>query len=637
MKKVSEMMTENTGYKLDRRFLKIMAEDYVDYGGKIYKISLVIDFDEVIGINIETKSPERLLVKDLKPVSADNIEDNGFIHRDLSDICDDDWKELERRFAAIVPILEGAGRTEIERQAKSLDIHYTTLYRWLRSYKSTGTLTGLLPKKEGRKSGEVRIDSRSEKIIHEMIDKHYLTRERHSIQFVINKVFDQCKQENLVSPSKNTIRNRISRITEYERLKKQGNASIANDKFAPAPKKYETDYPLQVAQIDHTQVDIILVDDETRLPIGRPWITLMIDVYSRMIMGYFLSLDAPSTTSVAMCIANAVLPKDQLLIKHGVESEWNVWGFMQNISSDNGADFRTKTLENTCMAYGTHINFRPIGKKAYGGHIERLIGNVMKQVHELPGTTFSNIRERMSYDSDGNAAMTFSEFEKWLLTFITKIYHKRKHATIEMSPEAKWKEGIFGNALKEGIGYPPKPADPTTILIDFLPTIHRTIQKNGVNIDGLNYYDHVLRIHINEIDSSTGKKKKFIFKRDIRDISYLWFYDETSQTYYKIRIANIEIPHMSLWEYIEIRKKIGKENASHISDHELIAAYEELHKQVVESSQKTKKVRRQLQKVRNFQKDGVFPAAYRQPLESNVPVSTNREDDLWDDNLPVFD
>ncbi|MDD2267586.1 helix-turn-helix domain-containing protein [Sulfuricurvum sp.] len=303
------MTAQSTGHKLDRRLLKFMAEDYVECGGKVYQISLIIDFDEVIGIDIETKRPERLLIRDLKPVSLDKVQDNGFIHRDLTDISDDDWRELERRFAAIAPILNGASRAEIEQHAKSINIHFTTLYRWLRNYKSTGTLTGLLPKKEGRKPGEIRIDSRAEKIIHEKINEHYLTRERHSIQFVMNKIFDQCNQENLVSPSKNTIRNRISRITEYERLKKQGNASVAKDKFAPAPNKYETDYPLQVAQIDHTQVDIILVDDDSRLPIGRPWITLMIDVYSRMIMGYFLSLDAPSTTSVAMCIANAVLPK----------------------------------------------------------------------------------------------------------------------------------------------------------------------------------------------------------------------------------------------------------------------------------------------------------------------------------------
>lgn len=622
------------GHKLDRRMLKIMTDDYVEYGGAIYKITQLIDFNEVIGVDVETRNVQRLLVKDLKPVSAEKIQDNGFIHRELSEIADSDWKEIERRYDAISPLLSGASRVEIEEHAKNMGVHFTTLYRWLRGYKSTGTLTGLLPRKEGRKPGEIRIDIRAEAIIHEMIDRYYLTRQRPSIQFVINKVFAQCAKEKITLPGKNTIRNRISKITEYERLKKQGNASIANDRYAPAPGSFEAEYPLQIVQIDHTKADIILVDDETRLPIGRPWVTLMIDIYSRMITGYFLSLDEPSATSVAMCITNSVLPKDEILLKYDIDAEWNVWGFMQTIHADNGADFRTETLKRACQAYGTNIEFRPVAKKQYGGHIERVIGTVMKEVHSLPGTTFSNIRERQSYDSDGNATMTFYEFEKWLVTFITKVYHKRKHSSLGMSPEAKWREGIFGSALQEGIGYLPKPSDPLSILIDFLPMFQRTIQKNGVNIEGLNYYDHVLRPFINEIDPDTRKKRQFIFKRDIRDISYVWFYDEVSQQYFKVRLANAEIPSMSLWEYREIRKIIGKQSSDEISDHELIEAHEELHRQVLESASKTKKARRQLQKKINVKQTGTAPAAYRQLVQAEIPEA---DDDLWDDDIPSFD
>ncbi|WP_373031439.1 Mu transposase C-terminal domain-containing protein [Sulfurovum sp.] len=615
----------------------IVTDGYVEYNASVYRITQVIDFDEVIGIDIETKRAKRLMIKNLKPLKAEAVNDNGFIYRDLTDISDTDWKEIERRFMAIKPLLNGMSRVEIEKHANDMGVHYTTLYRWLKGYKSTGTLTGLLPKKEGRKAGEVRIESRAEAIIQETIQSYYLTRQKHSIQFVINKVFAQCSKENIASPSHNTIRNRISRITEYERLKKQGNASIARDRFNPAPNHFDADYPLQVVQIDHTKADIILVDDETRMPIGRPWITLMIDIYSRMITGYFLSLDEPSSTSVAMCIANAVLPKDGFLLKHEIDVDWNVWGFMQTIHADNGSDFRTDTLEHACKSYGTHIEFRPIDKKDYGGHIERVIGTVMKQVHSLPGTTFSNINERQAYDSDGNATMTFSEFEKWVLTFITKIYHKRKHSSLGMSPEAKWNEGIFGSALQEGIGYPPKPSDPLTILIDFLPHFQRTIQKNGVNIDGLNYYDHILRPFINQIDVKTGKKRRFIFKRDVRDISYIWYYDEATQNYYKINLANSEIPTMSLWEYREIRRRIGERNASSISDHELIAAHEELHQQVLEASKKTKKARRQMQKVKNREQNGTMPSAYRKPRTLQDIGAVEGDDSLWDDNLPTFD
>lgn len=62
-------------------------------------------------------------------------------------------------------------------------------------------------------------------------------------------------------------------------------------------------------QIDHTPVDLMLVDNEHRKSIGRPYLTLAIDVYSRMITGYYLSLDPPSATSVAMCVARSILQK----------------------------------------------------------------------------------------------------------------------------------------------------------------------------------------------------------------------------------------------------------------------------------------------------------------------------------------
>ena len=70
--------------------------------------------------------------------------------------------------------------------------------------------------------------------------------------------------------------------------------------------------PLDIIQIDHTKVDVILVDDETRKPIGRPFITVAIDVYSRMILVLYI-LEAPSYFSVGQCLLNAILPKDDFI------------------------------------------------------------------------------------------------------------------------------------------------------------------------------------------------------------------------------------------------------------------------------------------------------------------------------------
>jgi putative transposase len=81
-----------------------------------------------------------------------------------------------------------------------------------------------------------------------------------------------------------------------------------------------------VVQIDHTLVDVVIVDELKRLPLGRPWLTLAIDVASRMVTGFYLSLDAPSTLSVALALTQAVLPKDLWLCDRELELAWPACG-----------------------------------------------------------------------------------------------------------------------------------------------------------------------------------------------------------------------------------------------------------------------------------------------------------------------
>jgi len=66
---------------------------------------------------------------------------------------------------------------------------------------------------------------------------------------------------------------------------------------------------MNLSKIDHTFVDVIVVDQEQRLPIGRPWLTLAIDVATRMVAGFHISLWAPSTVSLCLALSHAVLAK----------------------------------------------------------------------------------------------------------------------------------------------------------------------------------------------------------------------------------------------------------------------------------------------------------------------------------------
>jgi putative transposase len=355
-----------------------------------------------------------------------------------------------------------------------------------------------------------------------------------------------------------------------------------------------------------------------------------------MITGYYLSFDAPSETSVAMCVAHSMLPKEEWLMLHKVDAKWPVWGVCKKIYVDNGSDFRSDNFQQSCTMYGINLEFRPVKNPHYGGHIERLVGTFMKEVHDLPGTTFSNIKAREGYDSEKHAAMTKSEFETWLVTLICKVYHQKMHSGIGMTPTRKWEIGIFGNASVQGIGIPPIPVNRQTVLLDFLPNFLRTVQAFGVTIAGMTYYADILRQWINAGDpTDKAKKRDFIFRRDPRDISTIWFFDPEIKQYFKIPFADQALPPMSIWEYQQVRHALRKEGKESVNEHQVLHAITELRAQVDESKERTKKARRQSQRRKEHEKK-VSPAApLPQPIQ-NQTVSLSTAFGLVDGDLDSF-
>jgi putative transposase len=92
------------------------------------------------------------------------------------------------------------------------------------------------------------------------------------------------------------------------------------------PGAYAADRPLEIVQIDHTEVDVIVVDEQSRHEIGRPWITLAVDVLTRMVTGFHLSLDAPSGVSIGLCLLHAVYDKTSWLAERDIDASWPVAG-----------------------------------------------------------------------------------------------------------------------------------------------------------------------------------------------------------------------------------------------------------------------------------------------------------------------
>ena len=482
-----------------------------------YQIKKYVDLKNILALNLATNKLENIYINYIK---NEQETPSLIIHEDIPESY---WEEAKKRLEIISILLEKkTTKQEINEIAIKNNLHCSTIYRWISQYKENNLLSSLLPKhiSKGAK-GTLRTQEETELIIQKSINDLYLSQQKFSARKVYFDIVRKCKNARITHPSENTVRNRISQIEEKRKIKYRESAILADRKYRNTDGMFpEGKYPLDFIQIDHTPMDIDIVDEVHRKSIGRPYLTLAIDVYSRMITAFYISLDEPSYFSVSQCISQSILTKEKYLREIGVEGEWNVYGIPRAFGIDNAQEFRSKDLQRVCEEYGITISWRPVARPQFGGHIERVIGTAMNEIHTLPGTTFSNIQKRGEYDSEKKSIFTLKELEKWFTEFIINQYHKQIHSGIRMTPEKKYELGIFGDDDNPGRGLPEKISNEDYFKISLLPTMERTIQQFGVKIDNIVYYSDILRRWIKAKDSD-NKAKKFLFKRDPRDISVI--------------------------------------------------------------------------------------------------------------------
>ncbi|MGJ7567762.1 Mu transposase C-terminal domain-containing protein [Variovorax sp. GB1R11] len=523
----------------------------------------------------------------------------------LDDVDSHDWEIAEHRRKILTPLLamRTVSKEAREQACAELEISQATLYRLMHDLYETQLLSSLLPYRPSGGRGKNRLSDELEHVIQDGIKNHYLTGQKIGKKALVEKIEADCAVAGIKPPAPNTIRSRIDEIEEKKRAKKRkGEAEArkfeANKTPGRGNKLPDADYPLAIAQMDHTLLDIIVVDDKYRKAIRRAWITVLIDCYSRVILGFYVSLDPPSSLSAGLCITNAILTKRQRLEELGLTNqvEWPYYGVMDVVHMDNAKEFRGKLIEFGCKEHHIDAHFRPVKNPKYGAIIERFMGTLASKIKALPGATFSNPKERGEYDSEKTATMTLTELESWLYLTIEK-YHLEKHSTLNMPPAQKWKEGILGTKTKPGRGRPALIQDAEKLRIDLLPFQERVIHPEGVVIDRIVYFHDCLRPYVNIKDPKTKTSVYHRFGRDPRDVSVLYFRDPIQKQYVRIPYADPSLPPgISQWEY-DAAQRIQEDGGGRLEDTRAVMAIVlERRKREQESAETTKTARQNMQR-----------------------------------------
>lgn len=586
--------------------LNVGEEDILTYiYYLLYDNTFDLDFEELItnttllllsnsnrieSLEIWLKSP---FWKDIQPTSPKSIS-----LTDLHSIPKTLFKEAERRFEIISPLLKSSTEDDVENISKIHDVSRTTIWRWLSSYRENNDFRDLIPKYQKR--GAKKTDPN-----HPLLQvgfKTYLDMKKPTIKHAYNVMEAEAEKLNQLDtlPSYQTFRRRINELDKERVLRKRQGTRKSEKVFQQSNDTFpHADWALQTIQIDHTPIDVRVVDEEDRLVVDRPFLTVALDIHSRVVLGYTVTYDKPSRLSIAMTLINCVDEKYKVLKKvretfpeldeetlDMIEnSEWGlVRGLPSTLHMDNGKDFVSDDIKLFGKAYKVNLHYRPVKGARYGAHVERFLGTLNKRLHNISGTTFSNIKEKGDYESDKHATYTIDELEARILSELV-LYHDDYHQGIKTTPIKVWKDSFkFENPqTSQGLNIP---KDLERFKLDILPSEERTVQREGVSVFGMYYNSPDLRRWIRAKDPSNKQNaRKFIIRYDPRDIRSIYFYDPDKKAYIQLLGKDPFMMRLfadrafSLWEYRSINSEIVKNGLREVKSRQkqkIIASQQEM-------------------------------------------------------------
>jgi putative transposase len=412
---------------------------------------------------------------------------------------------------------------------------------WLSIYEGRDrVLASLIPNVGKRARGShMPHKTRLEVIVSNVIDEIYMVRAEISANKVHREVAVRVEEANvnlppdekLKTPSIRTIQRRINNLDAREVMTVKAGTRAAERAFAQYGQVLYPEQALAEAEMDNAFTNLIVIDDEDNLPIGRLHYTKSIDLASRYPLGLYMGFGAPSSVSALGCLLHMISPKGDLMKRYpGLQHQWLAYGIPAKLRVDNGADFTSKAFRDACEALGIVLEYTPAYRPESKPTIERSFGTDNSFFHSLPGTTFSNLIERGDYDSEGDACVLLSELDAMIHIYLLDIYAESSHRGLNGGiPARRWEK------LTSGLFTPRLPfnADELQALVGL--TEMRVVHRYGVEIANLRYNDDALGPLRVALEGAQTK-----VKINPSDLGVVQVHDPFNERYIPVRALNYE-------------------------------------------------------------------------------------------------
>lgn len=397
----------------------------------------------------------------------------------------DNCIEASRRYSIIARYLQGE-------KADFSVIPERTFYRWIGNWRKAeeqygyGYL-GLLPKQKKILGNQSKLSSRTQELIDEFISNDYLNFKQKGKYAAYCTLQKACLDKGLIPPSYKTFVKNIKKVPQSEtKLRRQGKRVAYESECFYWELELTTprhgDRPFEICHIDHTQLDIELVSYESKINLGRPWATFLVDAYSRRILAIYLTFDPPSYRSCMMVMRECVR-------RHG--------RFPATIVVDGGKEFQSVYFETLLAAYSCTKKTRPAAKPRFGSVCERIFGTANTMlIHNLQGNTQMTRNPRgvtKSVNPKNLAIWTLGSLSQNLCDWADEFYDNKEHPALSQSPREAFESGLVKTGFRS---HKMIPYD-DSFRIFTLPTTTKgtakVVPNNGVKINNIYYWHNSFR------------------------------------------------------------------------------------------------------------------------------------------------
>lgn len=369
------------------------------------------------------------------------------------------------RFRLLRPALEeGVPLTQV---ARTHGLELRTAQRWVARYRAGG-LAGL--------ARQPRSDRRRRRLpaeLQSLIEGLALRKPPPTAAYAHRQVVEVAAQKGWPAPSYDVVYDIMRQLDPGLVTLAHHGAKAYREAFDLIYRR-EASQPNQIWQADHTLGNIWLVDERGKP--ARPWLTAIIDDYSRAIAGYFLSFQAPSALHTSLALRQGIWRKE--------DPRWHVCGIPEVFYTDHGSDFTSHHLEQVSADLNIQLVFSEPGMPRGRGRIERFFETIDQLfLCRLPG-----------YAPKGQALPTarfsLQEFAAHFHAFLLDEYQQRVHSETNVAPQARWEASGFLPRLPESLEH----------LNLLLLTVARArrVHQDGIHFQGLRYLDLNLAAYVGQ-------------------------------------------------------------------------------------------------------------------------------------------